>query len=146
MHAAHLCTLHTHMHSDTPTSDGDGAHSVKHHMCCQWNGSAGCWQRPVRPQPLLHCPPSALPLHSGTYQRSLKGEEKKHTEEDKRSGRRDWRGCWTMEEHNLQDNQQYTKKSMEQNRHALYTCHRYTQCHLSSGQECTKHMCDTAAC
>ena len=50
------------------------------------------------------------------------------------------------EEYNLQDIHQYTKKSMEQNRHALYTCHRYTQCHLSSGQECTKHMCDIAAC
>ena len=75
------------VHSATPTSDGDGAHSIKHHMCCQWNGSAGCWQRPVRPQPLLHCPPSALPLYSGPYHRSLKGEEKKHTEEGKRSGK-----------------------------------------------------------
>ena len=50
-----------------------------------------------------------------------------------------------MEEQNLQDINTL-KKSVEQNRHALYTCHRYTQCHLSSGQECTKHMYDTAAC
>ena len=61
--------------------------------------------------------------------------------------RRDGRGCIAQQElvefARLSD---HTIEKYETNRHALYTCHRYTQCHLSSGQECTKHMCDTTAC